>query len=256
MITQTRRRLLTAVAGAAVLASSSRAADKKRIQAIGFDVFTIFDFRSLDAVAEAQFPGKGQELAEPWRAKLFEYSWLRTLNGRYADFNRVAEEALRFACASKGLTASPDAVQKMVNVFFDLKISPDSAEALRRMRDAGLRLAYVSNLTDAMLKSSGEAAGIDSLFEYRLSTDRVQAYKPDPRSYAMVEKAFGLERGQLLFAATGGWDYSGAKSFGLETFWVNRSNDPREYMGLEPDGEGRTLTDLANYAIARAQKSG
>ncbi|MHC2332934.1 haloacid dehalogenase type II [Bradyrhizobium sp. USDA 4454] len=250
---QTRRTVLAAIAGAALSRSSAQAASTDRIQAIGFDIFTIFDPRSLDDAAETHFPGKGRELAGLWKAKLFDYFFLRTLNGRYVDCRQLGADALRFACTSKGLTADPEAIAAIVDVFFHLKIFPDSAEALRRMRDAGLRLAYVSNLTDAMLKSSGDAAGIAQLFEHRLSTDQVQAYKPDPRAYAMAERAFGLERGKVLFAATGGWDYAGAKSFGLETFWVNRTGALRENLGVEPDGEGRSLTDLANYAVARAR---
>jgi 2-haloacid dehalogenase len=248
---QTRRTVLTAMAGAAMIGSSARAASTAGIRAVGFDIFTIFDTRSLDDAAEAQFPGKGRDVAAIWKVKLFDYFFLRTLNRRYVDCRQLGADALRFACTSKGLTADPKAIEAVVDVFFHLKILPDSAEALTRMREAGLRLAYVSNLTDAMLKSSGEAAGIAQLFELRLSTDQVQAYKPDPRAYAMAERAFGLERRQVLFAATGGWDYAGAKSFGLETFWVNRTGALRENLGVEPDGEGRTLTDLASYAIAR-----
>jgi 2-haloacid dehalogenase len=241
----------TLPAGTAVIGSPAQAADMGRIQAIGLDVFTIFDPRSLDDAVEAQFPGKGRDVATVWKVKLFDYFFLRTLNVRYVDCRQLGADALRFACASKGLKADPKAIEAMVDVFFHLKIFPDSAEALKTMRDAGLRLAYLSNLTDTMLKSSSEAAGIAQFFEHRLSTDQVQAYKPDPRAYAMAERAFGLERRKVLFAATGGWDYAGAKSFGLETFWVNRTGALREYLGVEPDGEGRSLTDLANYAIAR-----
>jgi len=233
----------------ASLAAGPALADRPCIDAIGFDAFTIFDARTLDDAAEAWFPGQGQALGALWKIKLFDYCWLRTLNRRYVDFRQVAEESLRFACSAKGLDPRPEAITAMVAAFSALKIWPDSAQALTRMREAGLRLAYVSNLTEAMLKASDEAAGIAPLFEHRLSTDRVQAYKPDPRAYAMAETTFQLPRNRVLFAAFGGWDYSGAKSFGLETFGV-----PRENLGVAPDGEGRMLTDLADYAIARAKR--
>lgn len=253
-MSKTTRRDFLVLAGAtgAALAAPARAAER-RIQAIGFDAFTIFDARSLDQAAEAWFPGKGQALSALWKTRIFEYCWLRTLDRRYADFRRVTEDALRFALASQGLDAKPEAIETMADVFSRLKIWPDSADALKRMRAAGLRLAYLTNLTEAMVESSDEAAGIASLFDDRLSTDRVQAYKPDPRAYAMAETTFKLPREQILFAAFGGWDYSGAKSFGLETFWVNRFGAPRENLGVAPDGEGRLLTDLADYAIARSK---
>jgi 2-haloacid dehalogenase len=50
-----------------------------------------------------------------------------------------------------------------------------------------------------------------------------------------------------VFAAFGGWDAAGAKSFGLNTFWVNRFNAPAEELGVMPDAVGSTLADLAKY---------
>ncbi len=56
---------------------------------------------------------------------------------------------------------------------------------------------------------------------------------------------------RILFAAFGGYDAAGARTYGYQTFWVNRLGLPREQLGAMPDGEGRTLTELADYAIAR-----
>lgn len=253
---QTRRTLLTvaAVGAGAVLARSpSRAAGGTAVKAIAFDVFTIFDASSLDDAIEEQFPGQGRAVGALWKGKLFDYFFLRTLEKRYADGSQVASEALCYACTAKGLTPTPGAIKAMVDAFSHLKICPNSAEALRRMHEAGLRLACLSNLTEAMLTSSTQSAGIAPLFERFLSTDRVQAFKPDPRAYAMAEHAFRLPRREVLFAATGGWDYTGSKAFGLETFWVNRSGSMPEVLGIEPDGKGATLTELASYAIGRAK---
>jgi 2-haloacid dehalogenase len=66
----------------------------------------------------------------------------------------------------------------------------------------------------------------------------------------MAEMAFGLPRETIVFAAFGGWDAAGAKSFGLRTFWVNRFNAPLEELGVRPDASGETLVDLANYVMA------
>ena len=118
------------------------------------------------------------------------------------------------------------------------------------MRNAGIRLAYVSNLTPEILVTLSDAAGITDLFEHRLSTDLVKAFKPDPRAYQMAEKAFGLPRGKILFAAFGGWDAAGAKSFGLSTFWVNRLDAPIEELGVRPDAIGSDLVELAKFAGA------
>src|SRR6266403_1507349 len=98
--------------------------------------------------------------------------------------------------------------------------------------------------------------------EHILSTDRVKAYKPDPRAYQMAEVVFNLPRESIVFAAFGGWDAAGAKSFGLNTFWVNQVNAPLEELGVKPDAIGRTLLDDAlgfgkiRHCIARSVRRG
>lgn len=249
-----RRRLL-AQAGTAVAAGMSNdiapaRAGAKGIEAIGFDAFTIFDPRSVAASVEESFPGKGKEIVSAWRLRQFEYCWLRTLNGNYAEFRQITEEALVFACKSAKVDLEASARAKLMDAAFQFKPWPDSVAALRSMRNAGIRLAYVSNLTPKILATVSDAAGITDLFEHRLSTDLVKAFKPDPRAYRMAEKAFGLPRDKILFAAFGGWDAAGAKSFGLSTFWVNRLDAPVEELGVRPDAIGSDLIELTKFVGA------
>ncbi len=249
-----RRQVLSALGGSAAaiglgptLAAAREAG--QGIKAVGFDAFTIFDPRSVTAVIEAAFPGRGEQLGALWRGKIFEYCWLRTLSGRYADFWQIANESLPVAFATAKLELPAAARATLMDAWLHLKPWPDSLAALRSMHDAGVRLAYLSNFNPTILKSISEGAGIADLFEHQLSTDRVQAYKPDPRAYAMAETAFKLPRSTILFAAFGGWDAGGAKSFGLETFWVNRFAAPGDTWGPSPDGAGHTLDDLARYVV-------
>ena len=136
-----------------------------------------------------------------------------------------------------------------MDVFANLKPYADFIKALKAIRQSGLRLAYVSDLTTGLLKAITANAGASDLFEHFLSTDAVQAFKPDPRAYQMAEMAFGLPREAIVFAAFGGWDAAGAKSYGLRTFWVNRFHAPLEELGVKPDATGDTLAELANYVV-------
>lgn len=254
----TRREVLM-IAGATVAAGATAQAlgttafaqtAAGKIKAIGFDAFTIFDPRSVDAVIDEVFPGKGNQLATAWRVRIFEYCWLRTLNQTYVDFWQVLDDALTFAFKSAKIELKPEARDKFMTAFLQLKVWPDSIDALKAMRQENIRLAYVSNLTPKMLTTVSQNAGIADLFEHVLSTDRVKAYKSDPRAYQMAETAFQLPRENIVFAAFGGWDAAGAKSFGLNTFWVNRVNAPLEELGVKPDAIGSTLAELAKYVIA------
>jgi 2-haloacid dehalogenase len=232
--------------GTSALAQSA----KGTVKAIGFDAFTIFNPFSVDAVIEENFPGKGTQLANAWRTRIFEYCWQRTLNRTYVDFWQVLDDALTFAFKAAKAELKPDVRAKLMDAFLQLKPWPDSVEALQSMRKAGIRLAYVSNLTPKMLNAVSQNAGIAGYFEHVLSTDRVKAYKTDPRAYKMAEDAFKLPRKSIVFAAFGGWDAAGAKSFGLNTFWVNRAGAPMEELGVKPDATGTTLTELAKYVGA------
>jgi 2-haloacid dehalogenase len=101
-----------------------------------------------------------------------------------------------------------------------------------------------------MLEANTGNAGAAGIFEHFLSTDAVKVFRPHPRAYHMAETAFGLPRENIAFAAFGWWDAAGARSFGLDTFWGNCFDAPREELGAKPDPVGSTLTELANYVTA------
>ncbi|MDR3465212.1 MAG: haloacid dehalogenase type II [Xanthobacteraceae bacterium] len=244
-----RRRLLrlaTSAAAASTLAPAARA--QPRARAVAFDGFVIFDPRPVATLAEELFPGKGEPLAALWRIRQFEYTWLRTLTGRYTDFWTVTRDALTYAAAATKVELTEGARDRLMQAFLTLKAYPDVADGLRALRDAGLRLAFLSNLTEHMLESAVASAGLDGLFEQNLSTDRVRAFKPDPRAYQMGIDVLGLSREEIVFAAFGGWDAAGAKSFGYRTFWANRLRLPVEELDVRPDAIGDNLQDLVRFA--------
>jgi 2-haloacid dehalogenase len=242
--------LSLAVAGAA--AATTAAAAPARIKAVAFDALTVFDPAPAYGQAAKLFPEHGAELVQLWRTRQFEYCWLRTLNGRYADFRQVTEEALLYAVQALKLQLSAQQKSQLLEPWMQLRAHPDAAPALQAMRDAGLQLAFLSNMTGAMLEAATKNSALESLFEPPLSTDAVRAYKPDPRAYRMAIDAFGLKREEIAFAAFGGWDAAGAKAFGYTTFWVNRLNLPPEELGTPADGTGPLLGDLAAFVKTRA----
>jgi 2-haloacid dehalogenase len=131
--------------------------------------------------------------------------------------------------------------------FLELSPWPDAPAVLDALRRTGIRLVLLSNFTQAMLHSAVSSAGLQRLFEPHLSTDRVRAYKPDPRAYRMAIDALRLRRAAILFAAFAGWDAAGAKAFGFPTFWLNRMASPIEELGSVPDGVGANLNDLIRF---------
>jgi 2-haloacid dehalogenase len=238
------------VAAAGVTARPVRAASDARIKAIAFDGFPVIDPRPVFAKVEEMFPGKGQELSNVWRTRQFEYTWLRTMGGHYVDFWQVTEESLVVAAKILKLELSADQRGQLMQSYLGLKAWPDVAPALQQLKAAGIRMAFLTNLTNAMLDAVVRNSGLEGLFENHLSTDKVRAFKPDPRAYQMGVDAFGLRKEEIAFAAFAGWDAAGAKWFGYPTFWVNRLNLPVEELGVAPDGIGSGLDDLVKFVLA------
>ena len=249
------RRQFLEVAGMSAAASVLRLpsqADRPspRFQAVVFDAFPVFDPRPIAGLAETLFPGRGAELGDRWRTRQFEYQWLRALGGRYEDFSRTTEDALVFAAAQLRLDMTDEKRNRLMQGYRELQAWPDAPAALACLKDAGVRLGFLSNMTTKMLEDGIRHAKLDGLFEHVLSTDRVRSYKPDPRAYRMAVDAFGLERDQILFVSFAGWDAAGAKWFGYPTYWNNRLGLPPEELGVRPDATGRDLSDLTRFVVS------
>ena len=221
------------------------------IKALAIDGLTTFDTRPVSMLAESIFPGRGAELSQAWRTRQFEYTWLRTLMGSYADFRKVTDEALVFATQQLHLELRAEHRQQLTEAFFALKAWPDVLPAFTALHNAGVRLSFLANFTDQVLRAGMKNSDLTDLMEQRLSTDRVRAYKPHPRAYQMGPDAFGLPLEQIAFAAFGGWDVAGAKAFGYSTFWVNRGRQPNEGLGFVADAEGSTFEALVPWILDR-----
>jgi 2-haloacid dehalogenase len=253
MMLLNRRKFVTltaaAVTAATAIVPAANGAQTK-IKAIAFDGFPIIDPRPVFAKVDEMFPGKGQELSNAWRMRQFEYTWLRTMGGHYVDFWQVTEESLVFAAKMLKIELSADQCGQLMQSYLGLKAWPDVAPALQQLKAAGIRMAFLTNLTDVMLDAVVRNSGLEGFFENHLSTDKVRTFKPDPRAYQMGVDAFGLRKEEIAFAAFAGWDAAGAKWFGYPTFWVNRLNLPVEELGVTPDGMGSGLGDLAKFVLA------
>lgn len=245
-----RRSFLSSTLGLAALAAlptTLKAAVAPQPRAVLFDAFPVFDPRPVAELARQMFPDQGETLAELWRTRQFEYTWLRTLSGQYRDFWDVTRDALRFSCRSLNLDLSSADEGRLMGAYLQLKPWPDAPDALRRLKRAGLKLGFLSNFTAGMLQANIHGNGLDDVFDAVLSTDQAGAFKPDPRAYRLGTDAFGFSKQEMVFAAFAGWDAAGAAAFGYPTFWVNRLKQPTEGLETAADASGSSLTELLAY---------
>ena len=228
-------------------------AQQARIQAVAFDAFgTLFDVYSVGLLAEQLYPGKGSQLAELWRLKQIEYSFIRSLSCRYKPFWEVTQDGLVFAAAKLGLDLDSPRRTQLMNQYACLSPFPENLGALRALKAAGIPTAILSNGTPEMLQVAIKSAGMQGLFDHVLSVDAVRKYKTHPDAYALAPAAFGCAPERILFVTSNGWDAAGAAWYGFSTFWINRSGQPLEALDVAPTATGRTMDEVVAFVKARA----
>jgi len=213
-----------------------------RPKAFVFDAYgTLFDVHSVVEAGRA-VTADPQALSTLWRQKQLEYTWLRTLMGRYEDFWAVTEAALRFALDRLGIRAGEESVRHLMEAYLSLATFPEVKGALAAM--AGTPLGILSNGSPRMLEAAVRSSGLGGIFRHVLSVDSVRAYKPSRAVYELGTQAFGLPAGEILFVSSNAWDVSGAKAFGYRCCWCNRLGAPMERLGVSPDLEVRGLGEI------------
>jgi len=198
-----------------------------------FDAYgTLFDVHSVIDAGRAITPD-ATTLSATWRQKQLEYTWLRALMGRYEDFWAVTEAALRHSVRRLGLRAGEDDIRRLMDAYLSLACFPEVPAALARLQ--GRPCAILSNGSPRMLAAAVASSGLGRHLQHVLSVDTVKTYKPAPAVYALGPRALGVEAGQLLFVSSNAWDVAGAKAFGYQVAWCNRTGAPAEELGVFPD---------------------
>ncbi len=203
------------------------------IKGLIFDAYgTLFDVHSVVEAAR-EITSDPQVLSRVWRQKQLEYTWLRSLMGRYEDFWKVTEAALRFAVRQLDVAANDAEIKKLMEAYLSLRAYPDVAPAFERLR--GRPLAILSNGSPKMLEAATRSSGLAPHLSHVISVDLVKTFKPSPAVYALGAKIMGLAAGEILFVSSNGWDAVGATAFGYRVGWCNRGKAPAEELGMVPD---------------------
>jgi 2-haloacid dehalogenase len=222
------------------------------IEACVFDAYgTLFDVGSAARASQDTLGEKWQPLAELWRAKQLQYTWLRSLAGHHADFWQVTGDALDYALSTFQLEDA-GLRDRLMNLYLALSAYPEVAGTLKCLKAAGMKLAILSNGAPAMLAAAAENSGISSLFDAVLSVEEVKIYKPHPSVYALACERFNVSAASICFVSSNGWDAYSAKAFGLRVLWCNRLGQAPERIPETPDAQIGTLAELPNIVLKDA----
>ena len=220
-----------------------------------FDAYgTLFDVaaaarRLAERPGHEDFAAKWPRLAELWRLKQLQYSWLRATAGVHADFWQVTRDGLDFAVEAVGGVAEGER-QALLDLYFALDAYPEVPAMLRALKDAGRETAILSNGSPAMLEGAAASAGIRELLDEMLSVESVGAFKPAREVYDLVGHAFGRTPREVLFVSSNGWDAAAAAGYGFRTVWVNRAGDPMDRLPWRPHKTASDLTAIPELAAS------
>ncbi|WP_170517671.1 haloacid dehalogenase type II [Ruegeria atlantica] len=212
-----------------------------------FDAYgTLFDVAAAARQAASE-PGfeklqqKWPELANHWRLKQLQYTWLRAITDAHADFWDVTQDGLDWALDATGLEGEPTLRQRLLDLYWELQAYPEVPQMLTALKEGGLNTAILSNGSPPMLDGAVQSAGIGGVLDDVLSVESVGVFKPHSSVYDLVQQRFNCARDEVLFVSSNGWDAAGASGYGFVTAWVNRADEPIDRLPWKP---AHVLSDL------------
>lgn len=213
-----------------------------KVRACVFDAYgTLLDFASAAERCRDALDDNTAKLTALWRDKQLAYTWLRSLQGAHVDFWQVTGDALDFSLERLGIE-DQDLRTRLMDLYRTLDCFPEVPGVLKALKEAGIATAILSNGTPDMLEASLKHSGISHLIDPILSVEDVGVYKTDGRVYQLAVDRLDIAAQDIAFLSSNGWDAHAAAHFGMNVFWVNRTNQPRERL---PGALYAELSDLS-----------
>lgn len=221
-----------------------------------FDAYgTLFDVAAAARTAATE-PNRDaltacwQKLANDWRLKQLQYTWLRAVADAHGDFWDVTQDGLEWALENNGLQGDVELRERLLQLYWELAAYVEVPAMLKSLKDAGLNTAILSNGSPKMLDGAVQSAGIGDLLDAVLSVEDVQVFKPHKSVYDLVVKRFNCTPDKVLFVSSNGWDAAAAAGYGFYTTWVNRAGEPMDRLPWTPQ---QVLSDLSTIPDIAAQ---
>ena len=217
---------------------------------IVFDVNeTLLDLRAMDPAFERAFGDRS--VRQQWFQQLLSSAMVSIITDAYSDFGTLGRAALQMTAERRGMQLSEDEQQRILGTIRELPPHREVRPALERLRDAGLRLATLTNSTLQVAEAQMQHAGLRDLFDQVLSADTAKRLKPHRAAYEMAAQQLGVPIGEVRLVAAHAWDVVGALRAGCAAAFVARPGMVLDPLAPRPDLVGRDLADVAEQLLAR-----
>lgn len=215
---------------------------------IVFDVNeTLLDLAALDPAFE-QVLGDAAARKE-WFARMLRTAFVSVITDRYADFGTIGRAALEMTAQRRGVDLSEGDLAQILGGMRRLPPHPEVPAALERLRDAGLRLAALTNSTKEAADAQLTHAGLYDYFGQVLSVEYAGCLKPHPAVYHMAAERLGAVPGGLRLVAAHNWDITGAMRAGWAGAFIARPGMILGPLDEHPDIVGPDLAVVADQIV-------
>lgn len=216
---------------------------------IVFDlVGTLLDLQVMDPHFERFFGDAA--VRKEWFLQSLQLAMAATLTNAYEDFGVQADTGLEITARRYKVSMLGEEKNLILGTLRKLRPYPEVAQNLQRLRDAGLRLAALTNSTVATAEAQLTYAGLREHFEQVISVDEVCRFKPAPEVYHLAAKRLGVEPAQVRLVAAHDWDVTGALRAGCAAAFVARPDQVMNPFGPQPDVRGADLGALVEQILA------
>lgn len=213
-----------------------------------FDVNeTLLDLGALDPDFERIFGGAS--VRQTWFEQFLDLWLTELVTGGDTEFGKIGGGALEMVAEREGVDLSDDDKQQILDGIQELPPHPEVEENLGRLRDAGIRLAALTNSAQQVAGAQIDNAGLREYFEQVLSAEAVNSLKPAPEPYRMAAESLGVELGQIRLVAAHEWDVTGAMRAGCAAAFVARPGKVLNPLAERPDVVGADLEEVADQII-------
>jgi 2-haloacid dehalogenase len=215
-----------------------------------FDVIqTLLDLQALDPIFESVFGDRA--VRQQWFQQMLQSAFVSIATDTYRDFGEIGRAALQMTAQRRGVELSPAEQQRILGAVRQLPPHSDCVEGLRRMRDAGFRMAALTNSTEQVAEAQLAHAELRGFFEYALSADSVRRLKPGREAYLAAAQRLGVQPVEVRMIAAHAWDVTGAIRAGCAAAFVARPGMVLDPVGEQPDVVGVDLVDVGNQIASR-----
>jgi 2-haloacid dehalogenase len=214
-----------------------------------FDVIeTLLDLRALDPHFEAIFGDSA--VRQQWFSQMLQSALVSTVTDTYRNFGQIGRAALQMTAQRHGIELSADQQQRILGGVRQLPAHHDVHDALSRLRQAGFRMAALTNSTAEVAEAQLAHAGVREFFEQALSADMAKRLKPAREAYHMAAQRPGVAPSDLRMIAAHAWDVTGAIRAGCAATLIARPNMVLDPAREQPDIVARDLREAAEQIVA------